>query len=156
MSPGLGKPKLCQRLETSFQVSSLDCLSVWGGAASLSLTANTVGFFQTPYVKQLSVEYAICLHNGVNPQRHQCPRERLCVGFSPNSRAQAPEETLACSGEHYQPHGSGLRVGVGVLLVFSSLAEIYSLTITMPADQRQREVLSTAGCAVTQSTFLVG
>jgi hypothetical protein len=74
--------------------------------------------------------------------------------FAAKNRAQAPG--WAYSGEHYQPRGSGLSLGVGVLLVFSSLAEMYSLTITMPTDQRQREVLSAAGCAVTLSTFLVG
>lgn len=102
--------------------------------------------FQIPGVKQRSVDCGSCLQRSKS-QHHRhllsCHGpERLQGGLSANTRAQAPDHTLACSGERYQPPGSGLRVGVGVLLAFSSLAEMYSLTITMPADQRQSEVLS--------------
>lgn len=55
-----------------------------------------------------------------------------------NSKGLRLQTTLAHSGEYYQLHGSGLRFGAGILLVFSSLVEMYSLTVTMPADQRQR------------------
>lgn len=164
--------KLCQGPETSFQVSSADCLSVWGGPASLSLIANILGFFSDPMCKttfswmchlpatELSPQHRQHLSSRQKPERlylgfFSCFFVFVCA-FPPNARAQAPDCTLACSGEHYQPPGSGLRVEVGVLLVFSSLAEMYSLTITMLADQRQREVLSAAGCAVTLSTSLVG
>lgn len=86
-----------------------------------------------------------------------CPKpERLYLGFSSK-----------CQGSRSRPYPclfwrmlsiSWFRVKGwgGVLLVFSSLAEMYSLTITMPADQRQREALSSASCAATPSTFLVG
>lgn len=84
-----------------------------------------------------------------------CPKPEALFGVFSKRQGSVPRLYPCLSGGHYQPHGSGLRVGEGVLLVFSSLAEMYSLTITMPADQRHREVLSAAGYAVTVSTFLV-
>lgn len=79
-----------------------------------------------------------------NPQHYQCgkPPDRLPVSFvSHNRKGLRLQISLAHSGEYYQPHGSGLRFGAGILLVFSSLVEMYSLTVTMPGDQRQREVI---------------
>lgn len=136
-----------------------DCLHAWGGPVSLSLIANILKFFPTLCVTQLSFKCGICLQRSKFPAppvwlAREKP-DRLHLWFSPNNWAQAPDCALACSGAHYQPHGSGLRFGVEVLLVFSSLVEMYSLTIPMPADQRQREVLSAAGSAVTLSTFLM-
>ena len=99
-----------------------------------------------PRVKQLSVDCDICLPRtkSLAPPAHLLmPKPR---GAAPRvfrqHQSSGSRPGLARSGERYQPPGSGLSVGVGVLLVFSSLAEMYSLTITMPADQRQSKVLS--------------
>lgn len=57
---------------------------------------------------------------------------------SNNSKGLRLQATLDHFGEYYQLRGSGLRFGAGILLVFSSLVEMYSLTVTMPVDQRRR------------------
>ena len=49
-----------------------DCLSAWGGPASLNLIANILGFFQIPCVKQLSFECDICLQRSKSPAPPSC------------------------------------------------------------------------------------
>lgn len=138
-----------QRHPSNFPSPSSQCP---GGPGRPSTIANILGIFQAPCVRQLSVDCDSCLQRSKLRTPPPAPRP-LPSTSSHASGSGAPCRALChprlrlqtvplCSADRYHPRGSGLRVGVGVLLGFSSQGEISGLMITMPTDQRRGEVLS--------------